>query len=149
MAPKTYDYEYEVPTVVWWGMQTEPMDSRIVGDWMEVRMALAQDVIQYDSDKYLFRFPSAEARDKGRKILEGLEAKMTVKYTYEIPERLIVGKAWQPMSRLIKKMETVGTVVQTTPHGYYHYTVFVKEGNEGRAKKIDGQIKALLATGGE
>lgn len=74
---------------------------------------------------------------------------MAVKYQYQVPERLVIGRAWQPLSRLIKKMETVGNVVQTTPIGYYHYTVFVTEGNEDRAKKIDGQIKALLATGGD
>lgn len=74
---------------------------------------------------------------------------MTVRYQYSIPRRLVMGKGWQPLSRLIKKMETVGEVVQTTPADEYHYTVFVAEGNEDRAKKIDGEIRALLATGGE
>lgn len=75
-------------------------------------------------------------------------------YEYEIPERLMLTKAYAPLNRLIDKMTKVAnryTMTNGEESGVYIRVKFFieDEANIDKAIKIDGKIRALLATGGE
>lgn len=75
-------------------------------------------------------------------------------YEYEIPERMMVTKAHAPLNRLMTKMTNVASRSVSDGHDPDRHTYRIKffvenEAMIDKAAKIDGQIRALLATGGE